>query len=422
MVSSELDPDEVLRKGMEVPFSHDISMEYTSWIEEQKAWHETCGLTNMTYMLYLHVEGPDALALFADTSVNSFEGFDVGTAKHAVQCNEAGKIISEGLLLRLAEDEFVTQGFPAPYISHVADRDGYDVTTERRETNVYELEGPNALPVMEAVTDHALRDIGFLNFEEVAVAGHPVIVLRHGMSGDIGFELHVADEHGEAVRNAIYEAGEEYGLRQVGMRAALTRALESGQPQGNLHYIPAPFSDHVPSVFSVMGSFDANTISGWSRSPHEMGWGRYITFDHEFVGREALEAEAADPKRTLVTLVWDDDDVVDIYRSLFRGGETYKQIEMPTKETVGVNADEVRYEGAFVGISYYPGHLSPMSEMVSLCTLDVDHSDPGTEVTVIWGEGHDPLNPAVERHTPKEVAATVAPAPYADENRRAELT
>lgn len=415
------DPDEVLRKGAEAPFSDRFAVEYTNWIEEQRAWHETCGLTNMSYMLYLHVVGPDALDLFADTSINSFVDFSIGTAKHAVQCNEEGKVISEGLVLRLGADEFVTQGFPAAYLGHVAETGDYDVQAERRDTNVYELEGPSALPIMETLTDSPLRDVRFMHFVEVEVAGREVFALRHGMSGDVGFELHVEDEDGEAVLAAIRDAGRQYGLRRVGMAAALSRGQESGQPQGNIHYLPAIYTDSVPSVFSVMGSFDADDVGAWYRTPVELGWGHYSTFDHEFVGRDALEAEVAAPTRTLVTLVWDDQDVAAIARSLHNDGPTYKQIKLPTKATRGVNTDEVLKDGDLVGTSNYPGYLYLLRETTSLCTIDVEHSEPGTEVTVVWGEGADPLNPMVESHTPKRVTATVAPAPYADENRRSDL-
>lgn len=420
MASPQVDPDEALRKGPEYPFSKDIPMEYTHWIEEQKSWRETCGLTNMTYMLYLHVEGPDAISLFSETSINSFAEFSVGSAKHAVQCNDRGKVISEGLVLRLGENEFVTQGFPAAYLSHFAQVEGYEVTTQTRDTHVFELEGPAALPVMESITDYPLRELAFLHFDTIELAGRDVILLRHGMSGHIGFELHVEPDGVEDVKEALMTAGGEHGIRRVGMRAALTRAIESGQPQGNLQYLPALFKERIPSVFSVMGSFDADEVSGWYRSPIELGWSHYVAFDHDYVGRDALEGEVDDPTRTLVTLVWESEDVDDISHSLQTDGDTYKQIRMPTKDTVGVNADEVRADGQLVGTSSYPNYVYPLREMLSLSTIDITYSDPGTEVSITWGEGRNPLNPMVEDHVPKAVTATVAPAPYADEMRRSE--
>jgi len=52
-------------------------------------------------------------------------------------------------------------------------------------------------------------------------------------------------------------------------------------------------------------------------------------FDHDFLGRAALEAEVAQPKRTVVTLRWNREDVIDIYASLLRPGEEYKPLDLP---------------------------------------------------------------------------------------------
>jgi len=71
----------------------------------------------------------------------------------------------------------------------------------------------------------------------------------------------------------------------------------------------------------INGSFDGNDISDYYRSPVEMGWARNIKFDHEFIGRKALKAEVANPKRTIVTLEFNSDDMIDIYASMFRKGE-----------------------------------------------------------------------------------------------------
>ena len=65
------------------------------------------------------------------------------------------------------------------------------------------------------------------------------------------------------------------------------------------------------------------------RTPVEVGWQRAVKFDHDFIGRAALEAEVANPRRTVATLRWNPDDVVDIYASLLQPGEEYKTIDLP---------------------------------------------------------------------------------------------
>lgn len=425
---SGIDPEEALRAGRdplwggeEVTWGKSLTREYTHWIEEQRSWRETVALGDMTYMLYLHVEGPDAVQIFEDCSINNFDGFDVGQAKHAVQCNPDGKIISEGVLEYLDEETVAIQGFPTPYIKYLAEQGDYDVRTEVRHTNVYELVGPNSPALMESVTTDPVLDIDFMNLDDIRINGHTVTAIRHSLAGVPGFELLVPEESSEEVRAALCDAGLEYGLREVGTNTWYTTTLESGLPQGNLHYIPALYTENVPSAFSVDGSFSSDDITDWYRSPVEFGWGHYADLDRDFPGRDAIEEELNNPRRELVTLEWDSEDVIDIYASLFRDGENYKIQELPTKRRVGVRADEVRKDGELVGVSTTPGFLFPFRRMLSLTTIDVEHSDPGTEVTIIWGEGGNPRNPMIERHVQKEVSATVAPAPYEDKDRRADL-
>jgi vanillate/3-O-methylgallate O-demethylase len=137
-----------------------------------------------------------------------------------------------------------------------------------------------------------------------------------------------------------------------------------------------------------------------------------VSFDHEFVGRAALEARMDEPHRERVTFVWNAADVVDVYASLFGPGETKKYVDLPdTANTWSkTHYDRVEVDGDLVGLSKYPGYLAYEREMLSLGTVDPEYSDPGTEVTFVWGD--DSGKRRVERHEPTEIRATVAPAPY----------
>src|SRR6185369_8479448 len=63
------------------------------------------------------------------------------------------------------------------------------------------------------------------------------------------------------------------------------------------------------------------------RSPYQLGWGHMVKFDHEFVGRAALEAEAAADATRMVTLVWNPDDVADVFRSQFTSGQEHPYMD-----------------------------------------------------------------------------------------------
>lgn len=418
-------------------------LEETNWRDVQTSWKETCYIGDWSFMPDLHVAGPDALDLFEDLCVNSMADFEVGTAKQAIMCNGDGKVIGDSVLMRVAEDRFRHQNIAA-WTTYNAEQGDYDLTAEVNDSFIYQVQGPNALAVMESVTGANLRDLGFMHFRPIEIDGTEVLCLRQGMSGEIGFELHGPRSRGPELFDTILEAGRAHDIRHLVGRTRLINHLESCFPTAGVHYLPAIYDADMVEYrrwladydegrtwtpwptfnagYAVEGSYDGDDPSAWYCSPIELGWGRNVALDHDFVGREALEAELADPERTMVTLEWDVNDVVAVYRSLFEDGRHHKYMELPYKPLRALIADEVRVDGERVGMSSGRGYSYHFRRMLSLCTIDVEHADPGTEVTVIWGEGTDPVSPSVQPHDPKPIRATVAPAPYKEDRRRTDLT
>jgi vanillate/3-O-methylgallate O-demethylase len=178
----------------------------------------------------------------------------------------------------------------------------------------------------------------------------------------------------------------------------------------------AEFKAAMPAyaiTFNIAGSFEADEVSAWYRSPVELGWANRIKFDHDFIGRKALEEEVAHPRRAMRTLVWNADDVVEVYASLFRQGKPYHYMEMPRDQRGFMYADKVLKNGKLVGIATSRGYSYHFRQMLSLSTIDVEYSEPGTEVTVMWGNPGEPQ---------REIRATVAPAPYKKDNRRTDVS
>ena len=409
--------------------------EYTHWIEEQMSWKETCYLGDWSFLANLRLEGPDALALLRDLSINSFAEYPVGAGKHLVQCDEDGYVVADGVLVRESEDAFVVHGVPAYWTDYNRRVGDYDATAEFRDTFNFQVQGPNALKVFDALADHSLRDVDFMRSGTLDVAGTEVRAVRFGMSGELGFELHGPGDAREKVWEAIREAGEPYGIRRLSVKTSSINQLEAGIATRVRDFISAIFGDDMADYREYLrehahrdlithpleGSFESDDITDWYRTPVELGW-NYSRFDHDFVGREAIEAAAENPERTFVTLEWDAEDVVDVYASLFRDGDTHKYMDMPHQQKRAMVADRVLVDGEDVGVATMRGYSYYFREMLSLCTIDVEHSDPGTEVTVLWGEGKDPVSPTVEDHAQKEVRATVAGRPYKEDRRRDDIS
>jgi glycine cleavage system aminomethyltransferase T len=427
-------PVQLLRNSQIRPHTFPVTAEFTNWRSEQSAWRDSVALLDQSHhMTDLYISGPDGLRLLTDFGVNSFKNFLPGKAKQYVAVNSDGYFIGDAVLFYLEENLFDIVGHPMVlnWLQYQAATGGYDVTLERDENSYdrvagppkvyrYELQGPNALAVLEAVTGEPVPDVKFFNMADFTIAGHRVRGLRHGMAGMPGFELFGPWEEGDTVRDAILDAGADFDLVRVGAKAYSTANLESA-------WIPSPFpaiySDSMKEyrewlgaeeMGSLGGSMDSEDISDYYVTPYDIGYGRLVAFDHDFHGRAALEAMDDRAHRQKVTLVWNADDVARAIGSLFTPGPHAKYLEFPKARYALFQIDQVVKDSSLVGLSMDAGYIANHQLQVSLATIDSEYAAPGTEVTVLWGEKVNSTKPQVEPHEQVEIRATVAPAPYSD--------
>jgi syringate O-demethylase len=420
-----------------------VPAEFTNWRDEQRAWQTTCVLFNQSYhMADLAVEGPDALKLLSHLAVNSFEGFTVDRAKHFVPCTPDGFVIGDVILFALAENAYNLVG-RAPalnWVTYHAQTGGYDVTVTldqrtaqrsdgRRRSYRFQVQGPNAMLVIEKALGQSAPELKFFHMTTISIAGTTVRALRHGMVGQPGWELFGPWDDGEAVREALLEAGEEFGLRQVGGRAYSSNTLESG-------WIPSPlpavysgdslkaYREWLPAAgyegsASIGGSLVSDDIEDYYFTPWDLGYGSYVNFDHDFVGREALEKEAQAEHRCKVTLALDDDDVTRTIGTMFRKTGRAKFMDWPSAVYAMHPFDRVTVDGDTIGVSTWIGYSANEGKMLTLAVLDPEHAEPGSEVTFVWGEERGgSTKPTVEPHEQVEIRAVVSPVPYVEAVRR----
>ncbi len=147
-------------------------------------------------------------------------------------------------------------------------------------------------------------------------------------------------------------------------------------------------------------------------SPYALGYGPFIKFDHEFIGREALEKMAGRPQRKKVTFAWSAEDVAKVLASMFEPGDPYKYIDLPLSNYASASYDRVLSAGKTVGFSMFSGYSYNERAMLSLGVVDPD-IEVGAEVRIVWGEaGGGSRKTTVERHKQMEIRAVVSPVPY----------
>jgi glycine cleavage system aminomethyltransferase T len=235
------------------------------------------------------------------------------------------------------------------------------------------------------------------------------------------------------VLDAILKAGAGHGLLQAGAKAYFSASFEGGWMA---YPLPAVYTgdelrayrEWLPAEswegrFQLAGSFRPANIEDYYVNPYELGYGKLVHFDHDFIGREALQDIAQRPTRATATLVWNKDDVLRVMGSLFEDGELpYKYLELPVADYGNLtHRDEVySLDGTLIGVATKVGYTVNERRLLSPAVLDIAHTTPGEEVEIVWGEPDGgSRKPRVERHRQTRVRATVAPAPYSATVRRA---
>ena len=430
-------PLALLRAGRSGVFPFPIRAEFTNWRDEQESWRTTAALMDLSHhMTDLQIQGPDCYRLLSDLGANSFKGFGPLKAKQFIACNHDGYQIGDCILFCLADNVVRIVGRPPAlnWIQFHAETGGYDVELRRdertaqnprgRELYRLQLQGPYAAKIFEKVNGGPLPEIPFFSMGRFTIGGHQVTALNHRMSGFPGLEFFGPYAELDAVRDAVLEAGREYGLLQVGGRAYASVATESGWIAAT---VPAVYTGESMKSFrewqsarsfeanlTLGGSFTSDKIEDYYTTPWDLGYGHIVKFDHDFIGREGLERMKDDKHRKKAWLSWNRDDVARIFASMYeQGDKRFKYIDMPAAFYAGSHFDRVEKDGRLVGLSTLCSYTANVRGWISICIIDEDELNFGDEVELVWGEPDGgSANPVVERHTQTKIRATITQRPF----------
>src|SRR5436305_4694780 len=423
-----------------------VPYEFSNWRREQRAWRESAVLFDQSHhMVNLFLRGPGAIRLISDTGINSVANFPVNMAKQFVPTTAAGHVIGDGILFHLDEEEFVWVG-RAPvsnWLTYRAETGGYNLEVEKDDRSPshpygkpvtrkywrFQIQGPNAWQVIEKVNGGPVEQLKFFRMAQMNVGGRQVRTLRHGMAGEPGLELWGPYETYDETREAILAAGQEFGLEPCGARAYASNTLESG-------WIPSPlpaiytgedlrgYREWLPAAGyeatnALAGSFVSDDIEDYYLNPFELGYGHLVKFDHDFIGRDALEQIDPETQRKKVTLAWDGEDMAKLLASLFEKEEDpYQFFDLPIANYGSSNIDSVLDDdGNLIGFSMFTGYSANEKRALSLATVNPE-VELGSEVHVVWGEPDGGTGKkTVEPHRQFTVRAIVSPVPYSETAR-----
>lgn len=391
---------------------------YTNWMDETLSWKKDCYLH--TFLSggapSVRLKGREAEKLMSDTFVNSvtLDRFHVGQCKHVIALTREGYIATHGVALRVAEDEFnLYTGDEYVYMKMKTggyDIEDYEIAYE--QDFIFQLAGPRSLELVENVVKEDVHHLKFMRFCSVNVLGSQVRLLRMGMGRTLAYELHGKIEDMEKVYNEILRVGKAYNLHQMGHLAYMSNHTENGFPQEGIHFMNARAEDPDMRKFynlpdpeekdykalgidlngvSLRGSMNDQGYKAYYMDPLAAGWGRFIDWNHDFQGKEALKVMRDDPNHPVVcTLEWNHEDIMKIFNAYYDDEPGVPdQMMFPQNlpaNCFGQTADKVLNEnGELIGKSACVVYTLYYKKSISMAFLDPDYVKEGQEVMVLWG-------------------------------------
>jgi 4-methylaminobutanoate oxidase (formaldehyde-forming) len=244
--------------------------------EEHRAVREGVALIDQSSFSKFELRGPGALAAMQRLAVSNMDK-PVGSVIYTQLCNERGGVEADLTVTRLGENHFyiVTgSGFgvhDAHWIeSHLPKEESVFFIEVTSGKAVINLCGPKAREVLQAVAEEDVSNeaFPFVTARQITIGAAPVLAIRIGYVGELGWELHVPTEFGAHVYETLRAAGEPHGIRDVGYRAIESLRLEKGYVYWS--------ADVTPDY-----------------SPYEAGLGFrvHLKSKGDFIGRAALEKQ-----------------------------------------------------------------------------------------------------------------------------------
>ena len=258
--------------------------------EECRAVRERVGLTECSNFAKYRVTGEGAGQWLQGLFTNRLP--KIGRIVLTAMLNPDGRIVGEFSVARTGEDEFFLFGSQIAevhhsrwFLAHLPP--GSPVRFEVLALSLVgvSLAGPHARDVLQSVTPTSLAttDYPFMTFRRIDIGMVPAWVGRMTYSGDLGYEIWVAPEYQRELFDLLWDAGRPYEMALFGFRALMALRMEKR--------FGTWFREYRPIY-----------------TPLEAGMDRYLKFDHDFIGRAAVEAERErGPERSMVYLEVDPD-------------------------------------------------------------------------------------------------------------------
>jgi aminomethyltransferase len=358
---------------------------------EYNAIREAAALIDVSPLYKYRVAGPDAARLVDRVITRDVTKLRVGQVYYTPWCDEHGKVIDDGTVHRLAENEFRWTAADPQQRWLTANARGLDVEIEDISESLaaVALQGPFARHVLEAATGESFADLRYFRRRASALGRVAIDVSRTGYTGDLGYELWIPAERAVEAWDALAAAGRPFGLRPAGMLALDVVRLEAGLVLLEVDYTSARHALNPEQNYS----------------PGELAMDRLVDLRKaDFVGRLALQQERrrGGPPRRLVGVTLDWNAIEHLYTAQDLPPAISASIDRSHVPVFGGRGD--RQIGKLTSHGWSP----ILKQAIGLASVPAAYERAGTKLEAEW---------TVEGRRGR-VAASVVPLPFLDLDRK----
>jgi aminomethyltransferase len=218
-----------------VPFAgYNMPVSYTGLNDEHNAVRNSVGVFDVSHMGEFILKGDHALDLIQKVTSNDASVLTDGKAQYSCLPNENGGIVDDLIVYRIDAKTYML----VVNASNIekdwnwikkADTWGVDMKNISDDTSLLAVQGPNAIHTLQKLTEIKLADIPYYSFVKGKFNGvDNVVVSNTGYTGAGGFEIYFDNKHAGKMWNDIFEAGNEFNIKPIGLGARDTLRLEMG--------------------------------------------------------------------------------------------------------------------------------------------------------------------------------------------------
>ena len=328
---------------------------------EYYALRHACGMIDVSPLFKYEVKGPDASAFLSRVMTKNIKKLKVGQVTYCCWCDDHGKIVDDGTVTRMNEQEYrVTAAEPSyAWLSMYTRGYQVEVTDISADYGILSIQGPSSRGLVAAATDSAIDTLKFFRLTQTKLGKAEVMITRTGYTGDLGYEVWIKREDCLQGWDTLMDQGKNYGLRPAGLDAMDVTRIEAGFVMNGVDY----FSAHHCLLESRKSS------------PYELGLGWTVNLNRStFNGQAALRAEKEKGPEWL-------------FRGIEMDWESFEEVcagyGLPPAVGSAAWRDGIPLydlNGSWIGYASSGAWSPQLKKNLALATLKTPHAEPGTEI------------------------------------------